>query len=62
MDSSKYLLVDVRPSANYRGWPEQFDSEGEEGKIPCGHLMGAINLGADWDFNESAENATECLK
>jgi hypothetical protein len=22
MDSSKYLLVDVRPSANYRGWPE----------------------------------------
>ena len=55
MDDSKYQLVDVRPSASYRGWP---NSEGKEG----GHLKGAVNLSGEWNYLESPEKTTECLK
>jgi 3-mercaptopyruvate sulfurtransferase SseA len=55
LDSSKYLLVDVRPSATYRGWPNA------EGKLG-GHLQGAVNLGGEWNYFENPDKTTECLK
>ena len=48
MDSSKFLLVDVRSSASYRGLPNA------EGKLG-GHLQGAVNLGGEWNYLENPE-------